>query len=59
LQFNPLLIPGGRAVPDSTVSNGQVKALLKDFANEFQPLEKFEQLIELTDFRTGFVDGSV
>jgi hypothetical protein len=40
-------------VPDSTVSNGQVKALLKDFANEFQPLEKFEQLIELTDSRTG------
>lgn len=40
-------------VPDSQLSNGQVKGLLQAFAKEFQPLETQEQLIELTDSRTG------
>jgi hypothetical protein len=40
-------------VSDSNLSDGQVEGLLLEFANEFQPLEKFDQLIKLTDSRTG------
>jgi hypothetical protein len=40
-------------VPNSKLSNGQVKGLLQHLANEFHPLETQEQLFELTDSRTG------
>lgn len=33
--------------------NGKVKTLLKEFAQQFQPLETEQQLLELTDARTG------
>ena len=38
---------------DYKPSNGQVKELLQDFANEFQPFETQDRLFELTDSRTG------
>jgi hypothetical protein len=40
-------------VPDDKLSDRQVTGLLHDFAKEFEPLESTEQLIELTDARTG------
>lgn len=38
---------------DSKTVSMQDKNLLQAFAGEFQPLENAEQLLELTDFRTG------
>jgi len=40
-------------VSKSTLSNGQVQGLLQQFAGDFHPLETPEQLLELTDSRTG------
>jgi hypothetical protein len=40
-------------VADRKLNNGQFKRPLQDFASEFQPLETEQQLIELTDSRTG------
>ena len=40
-------------MPNAKPSNEQTKGLLQEFAKEFQPLEKPNQLLELTDSRTG------
>jgi hypothetical protein len=40
-------------VQDHKLTNAQIKGLLQEFADESQPLETQEQLIELTDSRTG------
>jgi hypothetical protein len=39
-------------VSKSKLNNGQVRGALQDFAAKFQPLEKPDQLLELTDSRT-------
>lgn len=40
-------------MPDTKTVSVQDKNLLQTFANEFHPLETADQLLELTDFRTG------
>jgi hypothetical protein len=40
-------------VPDTKSLSAHAKSLFQEFAKEFQPLEKPDQLLELTDSRTG------
>jgi hypothetical protein len=40
-------------VPDSKLGSGQPQGLLQEFAKAFHPLETQQQLLELTDSRTG------
>src|SRR5437868_7360012 len=38
---------------DAKLNNGQIRGLLEEFATEFKPLENRNQLLELTDSKTG------
>ncbi len=40
-------------MPDTKTTSAHAKGLFQEFAKDFQPLEKPDQLLELTDSRTG------